>query len=130
MDRHALRRSHVVTTPSAISGNDLVAGDGIIIAALSGVAGLGEVGEPTMPVPDPMPGSYPGRVMWITDAGLVSGHGDMDQPGGGGAGQATSTMVAWRGGMTLYKLLMIWLIINQMVFVVLFELGSDGQGEG
>jgi hypothetical protein len=32
--------------------------------------------------------------------------------------------------MTLYKLLMIWLIINQMVFVVLFELGSDGQGEG
>jgi hypothetical protein len=65
MDRHALRRSHVVTTPSAISGNDLVAGDGIIIAALSGVAGLGEVGEPTMPVPDPMPGSYPGTVMWI-----------------------------------------------------------------
>jgi hypothetical protein len=49
----------------AISGNDLVAGDGIIIAALSGVAGLGEVGEPTMPVPDPMPGSYPGTVMWI-----------------------------------------------------------------
>jgi hypothetical protein len=54
----------------------------------------------------------------------------VDQPGGGGAGQATSTIVVWRGGMTLYELLMIWLIINQMVFVVLFELGSDGQGEG
>jgi hypothetical protein len=55
----------LTTRDAAISGSNLIVGSGILVVDTTAtLIGLGDVGEPVLPEPTPLPGGYPGTVSW------------------------------------------------------------------